>query len=493
MKRRQKRKIVLLVILAVILATLGLWYWNFTQTRSLSVDLRVQPATTLTPPQYLYSFSGTKTDRLTAPVGVLADGGSVYVCDSTGGQIFVFLQDGTFVRTFGKDQVQDPIYIAKSPTDGLLYVTDRGKESILKFKTTGEYVGVFEPNLPKSEQPTFKSKTQWIPIALAFAPDGRLYVTDILKDQRMLIFAADGTFTRSVGKMGVAATANDLPGQFQFPNSLKVFNDQVWVVDSNNRRMEIFDLDGAYQRLIPLQGLPRGMVFLPRGSGATGADTDAYVVVDVLASMCTLYTTSGVAPVTFGEQGTGDGQFSLPNDVTAGDRSIVFVSDNRNFRVQAWGWQANVSPLPKILPEQPLWCLFGLPLLLLPLLFRKRKFYATADFVDAMATAGAIALMKDSRRAWLVSESDYETLSGRTEGDIKLSELLRPTEYSDTDARALAARYATDLDQAATLVAARRTRLLCTEDAELRKLARLFELDVVNAEEFRTRFAAKKR
>lgn len=493
MKRRQKRKIVLLVILAVILAALGLWYWNYTQTKSLSIDLRVQPADVLVAPQYLYSFAGTKADHLTAPVGVLADGGNVYVADSTGGQLFAFTQDGTLIRTFGKDQLIDPIYIAKNPTDGLLYVTDRGKQAILKFKTTGEYVGVFDPSLPKSEQPSFESTSQWIPIALTFAPDGRMFVTDILKDQRVLIFAADGSFAKSFGTMGVAQTASDLPGQFQFPNSLKVYGDELWIVDSNNRRMEIFGLDGTYKRLIPLAGLPRGLVFLPRGSGATASDADAYVVVDALSSLCTLYSTTNLPLVTFGEKGTSDGQFQLPNDVTVGDKSIIFVSDNKNFRVQAWGWQASVSPLPKILPQQPLWCLLALPLLLVPLFFRKKKLYATADFVEAMAAADAIPMMKHGRRAWLVSEEDYESLSGRTAGGIKLSELLRPTEYSDTDARALASRYATTLGQAATLTSARRTKLLCTEDEDLRKLARLLEIETVNAEEFRARSTSKKR
>ena len=494
MKRRQKRRLILLVVLAILLAALGLWYWNFRQTGSLSVDLRVQSAETLTPPQYLFSFAGTKTDRLTAPVGVVADGGNVYVADSTGARLFTFRQDGTFVRTFGKGQVIDPIYIAKNPKDGLLYVTDRGKQAVLKFRTTGEYVGEFDPKLPKAERPTFKANSQWIPIALTFAPDGRLFVTDILKDQRMLIFAADGAFVRSVGTMGVAGTSSDLPGQFQFPNSLKIRGDEVWVVDSNNRRMEIFSLDGAYKRLIPLQGLPRGMVFVPGSADTTAGASDTYAVVDVLASMCTLYSTkTGVPPVTFGEKGSGDGQFALPNDITVGDRSMLFVSDNKNFRIQAWGWQSKVSPLPKILPSQPLWCLSLLPLLLVPLLFRKRTFYATADFVEAMIAAGALSEMRHRRLRWLVSEEDYELLRERTEGEVKLAELLQPTEHSDTDGRALAARYAIALDEAVTLVSAQRTKLFCTEDNGLRKLAQLLELDTANSEEFRARFASHKR
>lgn len=492
MKRRQKRKIALLVALLVVLAGIGLWYWNFTQTKSLKLDLRVQPSDTLTAPQYLYSFGGTKANHLTAPVGVLADGGNVYVADSTGAQLFVFTEAGKFVKTFGKGTVLDPLYIAKNPKDGLLYVTDRGKQAVLKFDLTGKYVGEFDPKLPKQELPAFKATSQWIPIAIAFAPDGTMFVTDILKDQRMLVFGPDGSFVRSIGSAGVVDKATDLPGKFQFPNSIKVFKDEVWVVDSNNRRLEVFDMDGGYKRLLPLSGLPRGMVFLPAGSGVTKGSTDVYGVVDALTSIVTLYPTKGDGTsVTFGEKGVNEGQFALPNDITVGKKSVLFISDNRNLRVQAWGWQSKVSPLPKVIPEQPAWCLLALPLLLLPLFFRRKRFYATADFILAMFEAGAARELQFKRTRWLVSEEDYDRLSGLTADDVVLADLLSPTEHSDSDARALMERYATTAEQAATLVSAQRTKLFCTEDAELQKLARMLEIETMNADEYRAHFSRK--
>jgi hypothetical protein len=44
---------------------------------------------------------------------------------------------------------------------------------------------------------------------------------------------------------------------------------------------------------------------------------------------------------------------------------------------------------------------------------------------------------------------------------------------------------------AATLVSAQRTKLLCTQDTELRKMARILEIDVVDLSGFLERFATQ--
>lgn len=494
MKRRQRRKAALLAVLAIALVLLGLWYWNFRATKSIRIDMRALPQDTVTAPTYLFSFAGTAANHLQSPVGVLADSGQVFVSDAQAGLIFVFKQDGTFVRTFGAGHLTDPLYIAKNPKSGLLYVADRRERAVVMFKESGEFVGVFDPKLPKSELPKFDTHgDQWVPIALGFAPDGSLYVAEILNGQRILTFAPDGSFVRSFGSAGVANTVTDLPGQFQFPNSIKVHNDELWVVDSNNRRIQVFGLDGTFKRFVAVSGLPRGLAFVNPPTNSASGTVDAFAIVDVLSSDVSIFTVGGTTPATFGERGVAEGQFNLPNDVSVGDRSVLFVTDNKNVRVQAWGWTVNVSPLPHILPQQPAWLLFLLPLLLLPLFFRTKKFYATYDFVEAMLDAGVVSRMKGKRRTWFVSEEDYERLRERSEGDIMLSELLEATEHSPEDARALKERLDIEQDQSVVLAAAQRVKYLCTESPELRRLAKILEIDVLNSTEFLEHFPLKKK
>jgi hypothetical protein len=156
--------------------------------------------------------------------------------------------------------------------------------------------------------------------------------------------------------------------------------------------------------------------------------------------------------------------------------------------VQAWGWPQDVSPLPKVLPRNPWWLLLPLPLLLLPLLYRKKRFFATTDFVEAVIADGGLETMLDPRRKWLMTENGYATLKDRVESSHKLGEVLEPTEHSDSDARSLVERMAIDFDSAVVLSSAKRTKALCTEDPELRRMANLLEIPVYNAAEFVEKF-----
>jgi DNA-binding beta-propeller fold protein YncE len=489
-KRRQRRKAIALGVLLALLALLGAWYVNFQATKSLTLDLRAPAADSLDPPVYMFSFTGTGANHLQQPIGVLATDTVVYVTDSRIGQVDVFSQDGKFLRAFGKNDLVTPLFLAKSPKDGNIYIADRRKRAILIFTPAGKYVGLFDPKLPKAELPTFKTGgVQWAPVALDFAPDGSMYVLEILNGHRMLQFAPDGSFVRSIGGSGTASTSDPAEGKFQFPNSVKVFNGEVYVADSNNRRIEVFDLQGVFKRTIRTLGLPRGIAFLPRPAGAAASTSDKFVVVDTLSHDASIYSTQGKKVVGFGERGVLDGQFDYPNDASVGNKSVVFITDTQNARVQAWGWPQNVSPLPKVLPRSPWWLLALLPLPFLPLFFRKKRFFATEDFVEAVIANGELDTMFDRRRAWFMTAAGYEAIKGRVEGTHRLGDELEATEYSDTDARSLVERMAIGMDMAAVLVAAKRTRALCTEDPELRRMANLLEIDVYSAAEFAKKFA----
>ena len=93
--------------------------------------------------------------------------------------------------------------------------------------------------------------------------------------------------------------------------------------------------------------------------------------------------------------------------------------------VQVWGFRvAEIPGITKMLPgQQPWWCLFPLPLLLLPFFLRRRRFVVLPDFVEGMVTAELVREMAAGRWRWIMEESEHEAYEGRVEqvgppGDI---------------------------------------------------------------------------
>ncbi len=494
MTRRQKRKIALVVLLALLLALLGAYYMYYRSTQKLTFDIAPVSGDVIEAPQYLYSFSGSDQSRMQRPIGVLVDDEDVYVVDSARHVIGVYNEDGELQRSFGTSETLVPLYVAKNPVNGNLYVSDRRARTIHIFKTDGSYVGQFDPKLPKDQLPDFDTGgVQWAPVALDFAPDGTMYVTEILNGHRLLIFDKTGKFTRSVGTVGIVLEAASTPEVFQFPNGVVFEDGLVYVTDSNNRRVQVFKKNGDFDRIIVTQGLPRGIDFLQPFSGDDANTKARFVIVDTLAHDGTIWSTSDENIVNFGEQGVLEGQFSYPNDVSVmDDNNKIYISDTANGRVQVWGWPAEVSPVPVPRLPQNWWpCL--LPLLLLPLLLllRKKRFFATEDFVDAMVQFEDVHTMPKRRRAWLISAEGYELVKDVEQDEVRMGELFSPQEHSESDTRALMDKLEIPYEMAKVLALAKRAHVFTTESQELRRLAKVLEIDVVDRREFLERFSDK--
>ena len=491
MTRRQKRKIAIIIVLALLLLFLSLYFLYFRATKRLDFDFAEPVSDSISIPQYLYSISGPDDNRLIRPIGVYVDDEEeeVYVTDVGLRKVLVFELGGEFKRIFGGEELVVPLYLARNPVDGNMYVSDRRTRSIHIYTPEGEYLEDFDPSIPATEIADFApSGTQWAPVALTFAEDGTLYVTELLTGHRFLSFSPEGDFEKSVGTVGLVADATAGEELFQFPNSIKVRGEETWVADSNNRRLQVFSRDGEFKKIIVTDGLPRGFDFLNRSEDASA--TDKVVVVDTLAHDATIWNVEGEKLLNFGERGVLEGQFQYPNDLSIGPKNLIFITDSANARVQVWGWPEEVSPIPiPAVAQYWRWCFAPLLLLPLLLLFRRKRFFATKEFVDTMLELELVEHMPARRRTWQVTEHDYELLKDYTQGDVDLGELLHPTEYSDSDAKSLMDKLEIEHDIAIILAIAQRAHVFCNEDMELRRLAKTLEIDVVDHEEFMERFA----
>lgn len=486
MTKRQRRLLTILIILALIFLSLVGYYAYYRSTKKLSFNLTGDLGEALTPPEFLYSFSGAEGQRLQRPIGVLVHKGRVYVADAPAGKVQVFNERGVWQRSIGGTECVTPLYIAWNPKDNNLYVSDRRQRAVHKYSLDGKYLGDFNPRLPKKELPSFNTGgVQWVPLALAFGEDGTFYATEILKGHRLLIFDPKGKFKRSVGTAAIVIKPEKAPKVFQFPNGMIVFNKEVYIADSNNRRIQVFDLKGDYKRLIVTQGLPRGVAGLSPLPSDNASSPARIVTVDTLAHDATIWTSKGQKVLNFGEQGLLDGQFSYPTSTSIGSKNRIFITDTTNGRVQVWGWVDQVAEVPGLgSPSRLIWCLVPLALLPLLLLFRRKKYFATADFVQELVRLEEEDLLTSARRVRWVTTADQHALIKDAPGGEPLAEVFDVWEHSEPDAQALMEKYEIEYEAAVILSVAQRTRLFCTEDESLLIVAGRMEIDAANARDF---------
>lgn len=473
--RRQKRKrVILLTLLLLLLALLAYATYYFVNNRKLPSVSVGDPGQTLTPPEYLFSITGSGDNELQRPAGVeVGKDGRVYVVDAGKRRVSVFTGAGKYLFSFSKTDkgvLRAPVNVAVKGSE--VWVTDRRYRAIYIYDLEGKFLRTFAP---KSE-PTYK----WGPLALSFDASGALRATDVgvTDKHRITFFSAEGSRTVTLGRTAQVNGVLTSPGEFYFPSGLAVApNGDVFVSDSNNRRIQVFTPNGELVRIIDSSGIPRGLAI---GAGRLFA-------VDALAHVVDIYDLQGKTLVQFGSKGFGPGQFNYPADVDLDGRGRIYVSDRENNQVQVWGWPVAAPPTIPV-PNTP-WgwgaCLSPLLLLLLPLAMRKTRLVVTPDFVEALIDEGAIAPLAAHRKLRLMCPiEDHALYEGRLIGEVDLGELISAEQHSESDVRAMRDRLEIGEREATILALADRSRGLCTQDIELRRLARLAEIATMDIEEF---------
>lgn len=320
---RRRRTMVLALLLAAVIALLVFGGWYIISRKPIS-EFPLPGITSEPVPHYSFSIY-----NVVAPTGVAvnADGSRIYAVQSEGDrQVIAFDASGNQVASLKPpatavgDHV--PVYVALNPVNGEVYVSDRPAATIYIYGADGTYLRAFDPG------PDLKG---WEPLGLAFDRTGDLFVTSLgAPFQAVHEFAPDGTFIRTYGKAD----------EFSFPNGVAVdVAGNVYVADSNNGRLVVFDRDGKELGLIP-RGVKVGDLGLPRGTAID--DAGRIYVADVTMQGVQVYhalATGDSQPKFvghFGEEGTQDGGFQLPNAVAVDGRSRVYVADWRNNRIQIW-------------------------------------------------------------------------------------------------------------------------------------------------------------
>jgi sugar lactone lactonase YvrE len=278
---------------------------------------------------------------LNAPRSIaIGKNNDLYVADSRNHRILHIGADGSLIKEWGTfaDQQQgnapmgtfnEPWGVAVGP-DGSVYVSDTWNHRVQKFAADGKPIKMWgQYGQPVPEVPESKSSF-WGPRGIAVDAQGRVYVADT-GNKRIVVFDSDGNYLTEFGTAGMD------PGQFDEPVGVAIGPDgTVYVTDTWNQRIQSF---------VPSDD---GTVFMPFKQWDVNAwfgqsvDNKPFIAVDANNHVFITdpegyrvieLTNDGQFIRTWGDFGSGPDEIGLASGIAVDANGGVWVTDAGNNRI----------------------------------------------------------------------------------------------------------------------------------------------------------------
>src|SRR5579863_2023669 len=174
-------------------------------------------------------------------------------------QLLEFDKDGKFIREVGKNLYAWSFAhtVKVDPSDNI-WVTDKGSDMVIKFDPEGRVRMVFGRKQEASDEETGPLKHPKPPLP---PDDGRFrQVTDVAWDKAGDTFISDGYINSRVAKVDKNGNwvkswgePGKEAGQFNTPHSIATdAQGNVYVADRGNGRIQVFNGDGKFLRVIKI-------------------------------------------------------------------------------------------------------------------------------------------------------------------------------------------------------------------------------------------------
>jgi NHL repeat len=286
-------------------------------------------------------------------------------------QLLEFDSTGKFVREVGKG-VYGLGYAHGVRFDKYdnLWVVDKGTHAAMRFNPAGMVTlnlgrrpeGPDEPDYYKGNglgrgggPPIFPAKPHVdgnfrAPTDVAFDSDDNIYISDGYINSRVAKFDKHGNWIKSWGERGTGGEhANENPSWFSTPHNIGIDRqNNVYVADRGNRRIQVFDRDGKFQRFIllnapydkkrhPVLGnLPANQPdeTAPWTICITQGPTQYLYTSDSEPGRVYKLSLDGKMLGMFGESGHDVGQFSWVHGLACPAENTLYIADMNNWRVQ---------------------------------------------------------------------------------------------------------------------------------------------------------------
>ena len=201
-----------------------------------------------------YSFIGDKpgAGRLRIPLALATSAdGRLFVSDLASDRVFVF-SDGRNIGALGQEGKFISVSgIAIDDERKLIYVCDSNKHNVFVYSLE-DYSELRTLGERGHDEGNFN-----FPTNIALDSSGNLYVVDT-GNFRVQIFDPEGNLVRTFGQLG------DLPGTFTRPKGIALDSeDNIYVVDAAFQNVQVFDSRGRALMFFGGAGRARGKMNLP--------------------------------------------------------------------------------------------------------------------------------------------------------------------------------------------------------------------------------------
>jgi NHL repeat-containing protein len=273
-------------------------------------------------------------------------------------QLLEFDSDGKYIREIGHNlYAWSYAHTVKVDRHDNVWATDKGSDMVIKFDPEGRVAMVFGRKQEASDEGTAPLKHPHPPLAavngmfrqvtdVAWDAEDNAYISDGYINSRVAKVDKNGNWLRSWGEFG------DKPGQFNGPHSIAVdADDNVYVADRSNGRIEVFDGEGKFLRQMAIH-IPAE----PNAQPAVGNDPDeqsgimepgapwaicitpgpdqVLFTADAFPGRIYKMTLDGKVLGMFGESGKQLKQFGWIHEIACPSANQLFVSELLNWRVQ---------------------------------------------------------------------------------------------------------------------------------------------------------------
>lgn len=272
---------------------------------------------------------GISEGRFQKPRAIAIDSQDrLFIVDMTG-RIQVFTRDGEFLHGWKMPKIDTgrPVGLGIHQ-DGSLMVADTHNFRVLFFTAQGE------PLEDRTIGGNFGREHGQFGLVTDIVQDskGDYYIGEYGDNDRIQKFSADGQFVYQIGSHGTQL------GEFLRPQTLDIDSaDRLYVADSCNHRVQVFDVSGDQAELIDHfgeQGVEPGQMRYPYGLALDGED-HVYVC-EFGNHRVQKLTLKGEPLDSFGVHGRRElGEFQQPWAIAFDSTKTLHILDSYNHRVQS--------------------------------------------------------------------------------------------------------------------------------------------------------------